>query len=505
MGKTGLRFAKLFAVVVVGCLAAGAGAVAADDSRIGIGDFLTEMLRGSDGQADNGAASRQSTAPEPQRRVPFGNEQIQLSFAPLVKETAPAVVNVYASSQVQAHSPFSGDPFFEQFFGGSRMPPRVQQSLGSGVLVDGTGIVVTNVHVIKNADEVKVALSDGREYESKVLLQDESLDIAVLKIDASADFPTIGFGNSDALQVGDLVMAIGNPFGVGQTTTSGIVSALARSNVGISDVGSFIQTDAAINPGNSGGALIDMQGNLVGINTAIFSRSGGSNGIGFAIPANIVRSVVSAAKNGADYFERPYIGAAFEPVTGQIAEALGMEGPSGALVSNIVDDSPAQKAGLKPGDVVISFNGAEVQHPDALRYHLATEPIGDTVKLGVLHAGREESLDIRLTRAPGGDASAEMTIGGDSPFSGARVAELSPRLAQRLNLPVNEKGVVVVDVDRNSPSAGLGLRPRDIVREVNGRRIDDSKTLKTVAEGGSRWWRFTIERDGRLLQQMLRY
>lgn len=506
MSKSGSRFTKVFVLVVVGCLAAGAGAVAADNSRIGVGDFLTDMLRGGDGKDTGKPEPRDAAnAPEPQRRVPFGNEEIQLSFAPLVKKTAPAVVNVYASSKVQARSPFSGDPFFEQFFGSQRMPPRVQQSLGSGVLVDGSGIVVTNVHVIKNADEVKVALSDGREFESKVLLQDESLDIAVLKIDGSGDFPTIGFGNSDALQVGDLVMAIGNPFGVGQTTTNGIVSALARSNVGISDVGSFIQTDAAINPGNSGGALIDMQGHLVGINTAIFSRSGGSNGIGFAIPANIVHSVVSAAKSGADYFERPYVGAEFEPVTAQFAEALGMEGPSGALVSNIVDDSPAAEAGLEPGDVVVSLDGTPIKHPDALRYHLATEPIGETVTLGILHGGREKTLEIRLARAPGGDTSAEFTIGGDSPFSGAKVAALSPRLAQRLNLPVNRKGVVVVDVDRNSPSAGLGLRARDIVREVNGHRIDDPETLKSVAEGGSRWWRFTIERDGRMLQQMLRY
>lgn len=477
-------------------LAAAIPAHAQDRSDGGLLDPLSRLLRGSESGAE---APR-----EPQRRVPFSREEMQLSFAPLVKKTAPAVANVYASTIVRERSPFAGDPFFEQFFG-RNLPPRVQKSLGSGVLVDPSGIVVTNYHVIQNADEVQVALSDGREFESKILLKDETLDLAVLKIDGPDAFPFVRLGDSDALEVGDLVLAIGNPFGVGQTTTSGIVSALARSNIGISDFGFFIQTDAAINPGNSGGALIDMQGNVIGINTAIFTRSGGSNGIGFAIPSNIVRPVVEAAKSGADYFERPYVGAEFEPVTRQIAEALGMSRPTGALVSNIVDGSPAAKAGLKPGDVILSLDGASIQNPNALRYHLATEEIGKTVEVVILRQGRRETLELRLERAPGGDDSTALTIEGGSPFAGAKVAQLSPRLAQRLNMPVNLKGVVVVEVAQRSPAAGLGIRPRDIVREVNGREIDDPETLKAVAESGSRWWRFTIERDGRILQQMLRY
>ncbi len=300
------------------------------------------------------------TQPEAQieRRVPFGRQEIELSFSPLVKATAPAVVNVYASQQAKpVRSPFEGDPFFEQFFG-RQMQPRAKSSLGSGVLVDPSGLVVTNYHVIKDADEVKVATSDGREFESKVLLKEELVDLAILKIEANEPFPTVNLGDSDALEVGDLVLAIGNPFGVGQTTTSGIVSALARTHIGVSDFGSFIQTDAAINPGNSGGALINMQGQVIGINTAIFSRSGGSIGIGFAIPSNMVNAVLAAAKSGADHFERPFIGATFEPVTAQIAEALGMARPSGALIADIADDGPAAKAGLKPGNVVLSINGA---------------------------------------------------------------------------------------------------------------------------------------------------
>src|SRR5690606_38519471 len=225
------------------------------------------------------------------RRVPFSQGEIMLSFAPLAERTGPAVVNVYASATVASRSPFFGDPFFDRFFGGT-LPPRVQSSLGSGVIVDPDGLIVTNHHVIRDADKVRVALADGREFESSILIQDESIDLAVLKIEGNKPFPTIRLGDSDRLEVGDLVLAIGNPFGVGQTTTSGIVSALARTHVGVSDFGFFIQTDAAINPGNSGGALIDMSGRLVGINTAIYSRSGGSNGIGFAIPANMLRSVL---------------------------------------------------------------------------------------------------------------------------------------------------------------------------------------------------------------------
>jgi Do/DeqQ family serine protease len=440
----------------------------------------------------------------PGKRLPFGRPEIQLSYAPLVKETAPAVVNVYASRQVRARSPFAGDPFFERFFGGNA-PPRAQSALGSGVLVDKSGIVVTNYHVINDADEVKVALSDGREFESKMLLKDESIDLAVLKINGDNDFPTIEIGDSDALEVGDLVLAIGNPFGVGQTTTSGIVSALARSHIGVSDFGFFIQTDAAINPGNSGGALINMTGQLVGINTAIFSRSGGSIGIGFAIPSNIVRAVVNAARNGQDFFERPYIGATFEPVTAQIAEALGLDRPTGALVAGVAEGGPAAKAGLKPGDAVLSMNGIAIEHVDALGYRLSTQPIGGKAALKVFSGGEERTVDVALERAPEGTSSQPVTIEGRSPFAGAKVAELSPRLAQRLRMPAEARGVAIVDVGRGSPAAGIGLRPGDLVREVNGEVIASAEQLEQVAKRDTRWWRLTVEREGQLIRQMLRY
>lgn len=457
---------------------------------------LTDLLRGS----------QDANPAEPAKRTPFGRAEMQLSFAPLVKSTAPAVVNVYASQQPkQQQSPFAGDPFFEQFFG--RMaPPRARSSLGSGVIVDPSGIVITNYHVVRDADEIKVALADGREFESKVLLKEEEVDLAVLKIESPQPLPALAIGNSDALEIGDLVLAIGNPFGVGQTTTSGIVSALARSHIGVSDFGFFIQTDAAINPGNSGGALINMAGELVGINTAIFSRSGGSIGIGFAIPSNMVKAVALAAKSGAKEFERPYIGASFDVVTPQIAEALGMDRPSGALVAEVAPDGPAAKAGLKPGDVILRLNGSAIEHVDALGYRLATQPIDGTIDLTLLRQGAETQVPVTLTRTPAGaGAGRATTISGDSPFAGAEVSALSPRLAQRLRLPTDAKGVVIADLERGSPAARVGLRPGDIVREVNGAEIASGDDLQTAASEKTRWWRFTIQRGGKTMRQTLRF
>ena len=490
-----MRGTFLFSAFVSASLLLGAPgpAGAQDGGGKGLADALSELLRGGETE-------------QPARRVPFGQAEVQLSYAPLVSQIGPAVVNVYASQQVAARSPFAGDPFFEQFFGRRQMPPRVQSSLGSGVLVDPSGYVVTNYHVIRGADEVRVATADGREFTSKILLRDESLDLAVLKIEGPEPFPVASLGDSDALEVGDLVLAIGNPFGVGQTTTSGIVSALARTHIGVNDFGFFIQTDAAINPGNSGGALVSMGGEVIGINTAIFSQTGGSIGIGFAIPSNIVRAVVQAAQSGLDYFERPFVGATFESVDAAMADALGMPRPTGALVQAVEPEGPSDAAGLRPGDVVLAMNGATIEHPDALGYRLATSPIGGTAELTVLSQGRERTVEVELIRAPEGSSSAEIIIDGRSPFAGAKVAELSPRLAQKLNIRGQRRtGVVVVEVSRNSPAAGFGFRPRDIVLEVNGEAIDTAEKLRDVAMANSRWWRFTVERDGQVLNQMLRY
>ncbi|WP_223998232.1 DegQ family serine endoprotease [Aureimonas sp. SA4125] len=439
------------------------------------------------------------------RQVPADATEIKLSFAPLVKKSASAVVNVYAARAMPQRSPFAGDPFFEQFFGRrlQQQRPRMQASLGSGVIVDQSGLIVTNNHVIRDADEVKVALSDGREFTSKVLLKDERGDLAVLKIEGDQPFPSIGLADSDALEIGDLVLAIGNPFGIGQTVTNGIVSALARTHIGVNDAGYFIQTDAAINPGNSGGALIDMRGDLIGVNTAIFSRSGGSNGIGFAIPSNMVRVFVEAAKKGGR-FERPYIGASFTPVSPDVAAAVGLDLPRGALVQDVAAKGPANDAGLKPGDVVLAIDGFVVGDPDVLGYRLATSGIGRSVSLDVLSAGERETLTLALAAAPEDPPRDLRRLEGETPFSGATIANLSPRLADELDLPATKMGVVVTEIDPRSFAARFGLRPKDIIVGLNGEPARSTQAFERMADATRRGWRYEIERDGKRMVQTVR-
>ena len=439
-----------------------------------------------------------------ERRVPESRADVQASFAPLVKKTAGAVVNVYAEKQVQKRVS-TGDPFFDQFFS-QRLPNRTekQSSLGSGVIVSDSGLVVTNNHVIEGADDIKVALADGREFKSTVLLKDERLDLAVLKIEAKEKFPALTLGDSDALEVGDLVLAIGNPFGVGQTVTSGIVSALARNQVAQGDFGFFIQTDAAINPGNSGGALANMNGQLIGINTAIFTRGGGSNGVGFAIPANLVKVFLAAAENGAKSFERPYIGAGFEPVTSDVAEALGLDRVRGALVVKVVPGGPAAEAGLKAGEIVTAVNGIPVEHPDALGYRLTTAGLGGSARLSVIEGGKERELTLKLDTAPETVPREETEIKGRTPFTGTRVANLSPRLAGEIRLPAEKNGVVITALKNASPAARLGFQPRDIIVSINGTAIASVKTLQTVLDDDPGFWRIEIERDGQRMTQFFR-
>lgn len=453
------------------------------------------------------ALAQETAVPAQGKQIPLSRADMQLSFAPLVKETAPAVVNVYAARQVQARSPFAGDPFFEQFFGNQfgGGKSRTEQSLGSGVIVDASGIVVTNNHVIKDADEIKVALSDGRQFESKVLLRDETTDLAVLKIDAKEKFPVLALGNSDEVEVGDLVLAIGNPFGVGQTVTSGIVSAQSRTQVGVSDFDFFIQTDAAINPGNSGGGLLDMRGRLIGINTAIFSRSGGSVGIGFAIPSNMVRAVVDAALSGSSSFERPFIGATFQNITPDVAESLGMDKSFGVLVTAVIKGGPAEEAGLKVGDVVMSVQGVRADNVDVLGYRLSTAGIGNTVTLDIVRNGNESKLPVKLVKEPEAKPQQKQTIKGDNPFEGAVVEELTPAMASKMRLRDGARGVIVTDVIVNSQAAQLGLRQRDIIRGINGNPIRTIADLITaLSNGRGLAWRLEVERNGALIRQFVR-
>ncbi|WP_349958025.1 DegQ family serine endoprotease [Rhizobium sp. ZPR3] len=439
------------------------------------------------------------------KTLPESQTQMQLSFAPLVKQTSGAVVNVYAERVVQRQSPFAGDPFFEQFFG-QRMPNRTekQSSLGSGVIVEANGTVITNNHVVDGADDIKIALSDGREFPCKVILKDDRVDLAVLKIQSKNEtFPVLPLGNSDGIEVGDLVLAIGNPFGVGQTVTSGIVSALARNQVK-NEVGFFIQTDASINPGNSGGALVNMTGQLIGLNTAIFSQGGGSNGIGFAIPANLVKVFLAAADRGDKAFERPYIGASFEPVTSDVAEALGLDKVRGALVTKVVDGGPAAKAGLKPGEVITALNNIPIEHPDALGYRLTTAGLGATVSLTVLDNGKEHQAMMTLAAAPESTPRDERVIEGNNPFSGATVANLSPRVADDLHMPPDSTGVVIESLKQNSPADRLGFAARDIVISINGVAINTTEILQKTVTSNPSFWRVEIERDGQRIRQFFR-
>src|SRR3982750_4844711 len=330
------------------------------------------------------------------RRVPASAADVKLSYAPIVQRVQPAVVNVYAAKTVQNRNPLLDDPVFRRFFGvPGQQPEQMQRSLGSGVMVDPSGLVVTNNHVIEGADQVKVSLSDKREFEAEIVLKDSRTDLAVLRLkDSHEKFPTLDFANSDELLVGDVVLAIGNPFGVGQTVTHGIISALARTQVGITDYQFFIQTDAAINPGNSGGALVDMNGRLAGINTAIYSRSGGSQGIGFAIPANMVRVVVASAKGGGKAVKRPWLGARLQAGAPEIAETLGLRAPSGALVANVAPGSPAARAGLKLSDLIVAIDGQTIEDPNAFDYRFATRPLGGTAQIDVQRGGKPVTLRV---------------------------------------------------------------------------------------------------------------
>jgi Do/DeqQ family serine protease len=431
-------------------------------------------------------------------RVPSSPGEIKLSFAPVVKRVTPAVVNVYAARVVQDRVPLFDDPIFRRFFGGGSGGPheQVQRSLGSGVIVDASGLIVTNNHVIENADQIKVALADKREFDADLVLKDARSDLAVLRIKGGRErFTPVDFGDSDALQVGDLVLAIGNPFGVGQTVTHGIVSAVARTQVGITDYQFFIQTDAAINPGNSGGALVDLSGRLVGINTAIFSRSGGSQGIGFAIPANMVRGVVASAKGGASVVRRPWLGAKLQAVTPEIAESMSLKRPVGALVSTITPKSPAARGGLRTGDLITEVDAQPIDDPNAFDYRFATKALGGQTQVAIMRGGREVKVAIPLETAPEG-AREETVIKSRSPLLGAKVANLSPAVAEELRLDDNAEGVAVTDVESGSVAQSFGFQKGDIVINVNNAKIATMQDLLRATGQPARLWRLTIVRGG---------
>ena len=436
------------------------------------------------------------------RRLPASPMELRMSYAPVVQKAAPSVVNVYAARVVENRNPFMDDPFFRRFFGGGGggMPrEQVQRALGSGVIVDAAGLIMTNNHVIDGASEVKVALSDKREFEAEVLLKDARTDLAVLRIkDGREKFTAIDLGNSDELQVGDVVLALGNPFGVGQTVTHGIVSALARTQVGITDYQFFIQTDAAINPGNSGGALVDLLGRLVGLNTAIFSRSGGSQGIGFAIPVNMVKVVIASAKGGGTTVKRPWLGAKLQAVTPDMAESLGLKRPVGALVATVTEKSPAARAGLKTGDLIVAIDGQTVDDQNAFDYRFATKPLGGSAQIGIVRGGKDAKVAIALETAPETPRD-EITIRARSPFMGMKVANISPALADELRLDASAEGVVVMEVADGSLAKNIGFQRGDVIASVNNEKIARTRDLDRIVKDTTRRWSITIMRGGQTL------
>ena len=439
------------------------------------------------------------------RQLPTGKADVVLSFAPVVKRVAPAVVNVYASRvEKRPRNSLLDDPIFRQFFGGHDRPGNpTAQSLGSGVIVDASGLVITNYHVIDGMTDVRVAMSDKHEYPADIVLRDERTDLAVLRLKGAKDLPVMDLGDSDALEVGDIVLAVGDPFGVGQTVTQGIVSGLARSQIGKSDYQYFVQTDAAINPGNSGGALVDMRSRLIGINSAIYSQSGGSVGIGFAIPVNMVKSVITAARSGADRVRRPWLGASLQGITRDMGEALGLDRPAGVLVSDFVEGSPAEAAGLKRGDVITGVDGAMVDDPDAFGYRVATKTLGGTTDLAVRRGPQSLHVALKLMAAPEVPARDAVTLNNDSPFSGATVVNYSPAVADDLQLNGVRQGVVVTAVGDSSAAAMTGIQKGDVILGLGRAKITTTRQLEKATAAHQDFWHVTIDRGGQVIDSEL--
>lgn len=442
--------------------------------------------------------------PAQAQEIPSSRQQIELSFSSVVKKAAPAVVNIYTQKIVRTRAlpPIFNDPMFRRFFG-NRLPEgvpqkRVENALGSGVLIQANGVVVTNNHVIEGADEITVVLQDRREFEAEIIGTDERTDLAVLRLkDAPKDLPTLQLGDVSALEVGDLVLAIGNPFGVGQTVTSGIISALGR-HTGSGSYNAFIQTDAAINPGNSGGALVTMDGRLAGINSAIYTRDGGYMGIGFAIPADMVRTVSEGLLNGGKVV-RAWVGITGQTVGRDIAASLGFDRPGGILVNGIAKGSPAAAAGLRIGDVVTAIDGETVTDPADLRYRLATRPVGGEAKLSVLRRGGAETVVMPLEAAPDKPARNETEIKGRTPLTGTKIANLNPALSEELERPYVENTVLVTAVRRDGYAANLGIEAGDIIREINGTQIHSVDDVTAALRRPPTRWLIVVQRGDRVL------
>jgi serine protease Do len=469
---------------------------------LGVGAFLLSSLASSEKSKDPSPKLKLSDAPVSR------DSRFTTSFAPVIKKVSPSVVNIYSNRTVKENSrrtPLE-DPFFRRFFGEGedsrdrRPRTRQEQSLGSGVIVSEDGYILTNNHVVEGADEIKVVLADDRkEYEAKVIGTDPQTDIAILKVE-DGKLPGVTVADSDKLEVGDVVLAIGNPFGVGQTVTMGIVSATGRG-VGIlgqEGYEDFIQTDASINPGNSGGALVDGEGRLVGINTAILSRTGGNQGVGFAVPINLARYVMDRiVSNGK--VSRGQLGVAIQSVTSELAKEFNLPpDQTGALISEVLPKSPAEKAGLKEGDVVIEFNGKPVTDSRHLRLMVAQVPPDTKATLKVVRDGKEKSFTATLGELS--DKTASKGLRRSEPESsqdtldGVEVADLNPQWRRQYGIPENVRGAVVTNIDPDTSSYSKGIRPGDVILEIDRKPVrsgDDAVELSKSLKGSVllRIWR----------------
>ena len=439
-----------------------------------------------------------------QMRVPDSRAEITTGFVPVVRKAAPAVVNIYARRVVNVRSPFSDDPFFQDLFrdfGTSRK--RVENSLGSGVILGDDGFVVSNYHVVGGATDIRIVLNDRREFSARVLLADEESDLAVLRMQGARDMPALDLRDSDTVQVGELVLAIGNPFGVGQTVSSGIVSGLARSGTATGNArGYFIQTDAPINPGNSGGALVDVTGRLIGINTAILSRSGGSNGIGFAIPSALVAQFVKQARAGNTSFERPWAGVDGQPVTADMAEGLGLDRPGGVVVSQMHPQSPFRAAGIATGDVITRVDGHPVNTLAEMMFRMSVAGIGTKARVTRFRGGGRDRVGVAMIAAPDTPPRAPVTTGRGSAIPGMRLATVNPAVIAEYGLPLSTRGAVVEDPGRIGQRAGL--RKGDVLRAINEVPVEDTRAAQSLLTDARRRLALEVQRGGRRLSMRFR-
>ncbi len=430
-----------------------------------------------------------ATAPQP--TLPGGSGQ---TFVDIAKAVKPAVVNIYATKNTGRgegpHSTPFDDPFFRRFFGDEffrkfdqQPKDRKERGLGSGVIVESNGLIITNNHVVGKADEIRVTLSDKREFKAKLIGTDPKTDVAVVRIDATG-LPTVPWADSDRLEVGEFVLAVGNPFGLTQTVTLGIVSALGRA-AGIAEYEDFIQTDAAINPGNSGGALVNVRGELVGINTAIFSQSGGNMGIGFAVPSNMAQSIMGQLVQTGKVV-RGWLGVSIQDLTPELASQFGLGDTKGVLVSDVMEDSPAKKAGFERADVIVEYDGKPMDSPAHLRNAVAQTPVGKKVTVKIIRDKKPKTIELAIAEQPKTMAQSGDEDGGESVtptgvLSGLDVRELTEELANRYGLKSGERGVVVVRVKPGTPAEEIGVREGDLIMEINREAVTSVRAYEKIA------------------------